>query len=116
MLNILNRFVLEKSFRSRIVDIKTNICQITWSDSIYEKDRSVSILFVLDTNFQLSMYNHRFELIHELTSHYVIPTQTRENNASEYIDNIQSVSNLCILFHFSILKNLLGYFLNIFLF
>jgi len=72
-----------------------HIKQITWSDSIYEKDRSVSILFVLDTNFQLSMYNHRFELIYELTSHYVIPTQTRENNASEYIDNIQSVSNLC---------------------
>jgi hypothetical protein len=85
-----------------------NIKQIAWSDSIYNNDRYQSILFVLDTNFQLSLYNHQFELIYDLSSHHIIPTNSKLNDATEYINNIQNASNLCFAFTKSFGRNKKG--------
>jgi hypothetical protein len=76
-----------------------NIKQILWSDPVYEKDQSVSVLFVLDTNFQLSLYDNQLVLIHDFTTNYVIPPiSTKKDESTQYINNIQKASILCFAF------------------
>lgn len=63
---------------------------------MFEEDRSASILFVFDTNFQLSLYDYKLAFIKDLT---IIPSSfaTKKIEKNEYISNIQNASNLCML-------------------
>lgn len=70
---------------------------MAWSDPLFEKDKSASILFVLDTNFQLSLYDHHLAFLQEL---HTTPNTANALTKKEFIEGVKKVSNLCMIFDF----------------
>jgi hypothetical protein len=73
--------------------------QMVWTKAIYVCGAALSLLLVLDTNFQLSVYTHAMELIMTNAEHYQTPRpgHTSENQAI-FIENVKRISHQCVDF------------------